>query len=103
MAAKTSTKKGSKRSRRAPYEGGSWSVGACAPHPKPTSAIEAAQRAQTVRAHYLPFAEARYAETGRAIYQGIADFYRAELSSLDDMIARGTRGSQKRTARKRAA
>jgi len=99
MAAKTSTKKGSKRYK--PYEGGAWAIGSCKPYPKPTSAIEAAARRQEVAGHFLPYVQARYAETGRELYRGIAAFYEAELIALEAMIA--APAIQKRAAGKRAA
>lgn len=99
MAAKTSTKKGSKRYK--PYEGGAWSVGGCKPYPKPANAIEAAQRRQEITSRLLPYAQARAAETGRGLYQRIAAFYEAELIALEAVIA--APAIQKRAARKRAA
>jgi len=51
------------------------------------TAIDAAQRRREVAERLLPFAEQRAAETGRRLYRGIADFYRAELAALDSLIA----------------
>lgn len=72
--------------KRHEYEGGAWAIGSAAPHPRPSTAIDAAQRRREVAERLLPFAEARAAETGRRLYRGIADFYRAELATLDRMI-----------------
>lgn len=103
MAAQSDTKTTKKRRRRVPYEGGAWSVGSCQPYRPPATltAIEAAQRAREVRAHWLPFAEARAAE-GRKWYAGVCRFYVAELAQLDARIAAQT-APAKRQRRKAAA
>jgi hypothetical protein len=89
--------------RRKPYEGGEWAIGACRPYrpPHTLSALEAAAEAAEIRAHWLPFAEARAAE-GRRWYGGIVAWYERELTELDAVIA-AQATPQKRARRQRAA
>lgn len=86
--------------RRKPYTGGEWAIGACRPYrpPHTLSALEAAQQAAEIRAHWLPFAEARAAE-GRRWYAGICQWYRRELARLEAVIAADA--PQKRTRRRK--
>lgn len=73
-------------------------IGGMINRPAPQNAIEAAQRRKAITEHFLPIAEQRR-DAGRRWYDGICRVYYAELAQLDALIARGTHGTQKRTAR----
>ena len=108
MAAKSGTETVQKqatkrRTRRKPYEGGPWAIGACKPYrpPHTLSAIELAQRRQEVLTHWLPIAQER-AAAGRKWYPGMVAWYQRELTEIDALLA-AQATTQKRARRQRAA
>lgn len=92
-----------RRTRRKPYEGGPWAIGACKPYraPHTLSAIELAQRRHEVAGHWLPIAQER-AAAGRKWYSGIVAWYQRELTEIDALLATEAT-TQKRQRRQRAA